>query len=75
MHEYGISGAFMAQGMNTVEIKEKMFQYSCKLGEFRQIIDKVPHETSHYAEKRLVGKYSLHSVQFFTNSLRLLRVL
>lgn len=25
MHEYGISGAFMAQGMGAVEIKEKMF--------------------------------------------------
>ena len=72
MHEYGISGAFMAQGMDPVEIKEKMFQYSCKVGEFRQIFDNNPDEASHYAEKRLVGKYSSNSVQVFTNSFRMI---
>ena len=75
MHEYGISGAFMAQGMGTVEIKEKMFQYSCKVGEFRQIFDSNPDEASMYAEKRLVGKYSSNSVQVFTNSFRMIHEL
>ena len=72
MHEYGISGAFIAQGMGTVEIKEKMFQYSCKVGEFKQIFDNNPDEASHYAEKRLMGKYSSNSVQVFTNSFRMI---
>jgi hypothetical protein len=72
MHEYGISGQFVAHGMDPVEIKEKMFQYSCKVGEFRQIFDKDPHEASMYAEKRLVGKYSSNSVQVFTNSFRMI---
>ena len=75
MHEYGISGAFMAKGMGNVEIKEKMFQYSCKVGEFKQIFDKDPHEASHYAEKRLMGKYSSNSVQIFTNSFRMIHEL
>ena len=75
MHEYGISGAFMAHGMGTVEIKEKMFQYSCKVGEFRQIFDSNPNEASMYAEKRLVGKYSSNSVQVFTNSFRMIHEL
>ena len=75
MHEYGISGAFMAKGTDPVEIKEKMFQYSCKVGEFRQIFDKDPDEASHYAEKRLVSKYSSNSVQIFTNSFRMIHEL
>jgi len=75
MHEYGISGAFMAQGMDPIEIKEKMFQYSCKVGEFRQIFDSNPDEASMYAEKRLVGKYSSNSVQVFTNSFRMIHEL
>jgi len=75
MHEYGISGAFMAQGMESLEIKEKMFQYSCKVGEFKQIFDKDPHEASHYAEKRLICKYSSNSVQVFTNSFRMIHEL
>ena len=75
MHEYGISGTFMAKGMESGEIKEKMFQYSCKVGEFKQIFDKDPHVASHYAEKRLVGKYSSNSVQVFTNSFRMIHEL
>ena len=75
MHEYGISGHFIAQGTNPIEIKEKMFQYSCKVGEFRQIFDKDPDEASHYAEKRLVSKYSSNSVQIFTNSFRMIHEL
>ncbi len=72
MHEYGISGAFMAQGMDTVEIKEKMFQYSCKVDEFKQIFDYNPDEASRYAKKRLTSEYSLASAQAFTNSFRMI---
>ena len=72
MHEYGISGQFVAHGMDPVDIKEKMFQYSCKVGEFRQIFDKDPHEASHYAEKRLTGKYSANDIHDFTNSFRMI---
>ena len=75
MHEYGISGKFVAQGMEPVKIKEKMFEYSCKVGEFKQIFDKDPHEASDYAEKRLVGKYSSNSVHVFTNSFRMIHEL
>ena len=75
MHEYGISGQLVAQGMDPVEIKEKMFHYSCKVGEFKQIFDSNPDEASHYAEKRLVGKYSSNSVQVFTNSFRMIHEL
>ena len=75
MHEYGISGKFVAQGMEPVKIKEKMFQYSCKVGEFRQIFDKDPHEASDYAEKRLSWKYSTDSVHVFTNSFRMIHEL
>ena len=75
MHEYGISGQFIAQGTNPIEIKEKMFKYSCKVGEFRQIFDNNPDEASHYAEKRLVSKYSSNSVQIFTNSFRMIHEL
>jgi hypothetical protein len=72
MHEYGISGMFMAHGMKEAEIKEKIFQYSCKVGEFRQIFDSNPDEASVYAEKRLKGKYSSNSVHIFTNSFRMI---
>ena len=75
MHEYGISGQFIAHGMDPVEIKEKMFQYSCKVGEFKQIFNHNPDEASHYAEKCLVGKYSSNSVQVFTNSFRMIHEL
>ena len=75
MHEYGISGQFVAHGMDPVEIKEKMFQYSCKVGEFRQIFDNNPDEASHYAERHLVGKYSSNSVPVFTNSFRMIHEL
>ncbi len=68
MHQYGILGAFMAQGMGAVEIKEKIFQYSCKVGEFRQIFDKNPDEASDYAKKRLEGRFSSDAVRIFTNS-------
>ena len=75
MYEYEISGKFKAPGMESVCIKEKMFQYSCKVGEFRQIFDKDPYEATHYAEKRLSGKYSSNSVHVFTNSFRMIHEL
>ena len=73
MHEYGISGNFMAKGMDPVEIKEKLFQYSCKVDEFKQIFDYNPDEASLYAQKRLAAKYSHASVQVFVNSFRMIR--
>ena len=75
MHEYGISGKFVAKGMEPVKIKEKMFEYSCKVGEFKQIFDKDPHEASDYADKRLSWKYSTNSVHVFTNSFRMIHEL
>ncbi|GEM_PF-4004828 len=72
MHEYGISGAFIAKGMRDVEIREKVFQYSCKVGEFKQIFDQNPDEASEYAQKRLRGKYSPQAVHIFTNSFRMI---
>jgi len=75
MHQYGISGAFKAQGMGDVEIKEKIFQYSCKVGEFRQIFDKNPDDASDYAKKRLEGKFSSNAVLIFTNSFRMIHEL
>jgi len=75
MHEYGISGMFKAHGMKDVEVKEKTFQYSCKVGEFRQIFDSNPDEASVYAEKRLKGKYSSNSIHIFTNSFRMIHEL
>ena len=60
MHEYDIVGTFM--GMEPVEIREKMFQCSCKVGEFRQIFDNNPDQASMYAEKRLAGMYSSNDV-------------
>ena len=72
MHEYGISGSFMAQGMEPVEIKEKLFQYSCKVDEFKLIFDYNPDEASLYAQKRLTAEYSLASARVFTNSFRMI---
>ena len=75
MNEYAIGGTFLPYGMEPVKIKEKMFQYSCKVGEFRQIFDKDPHQASSYAEKKLSGKYSSNSVHVFTNSFRMIHEL
>ncbi len=72
MHEYGISGKFIAQGVEVVDVREKMFRYSCKVGEFRQIFDNNPDEASIYAEKRLSTRYSSNSVLVFTNSFRMI---
>jgi hypothetical protein len=71
-HEYGILGSFIAQGMEPVEIKEKLFKYSCKVDEFKQIFDYNPDEASLYAQKRLTAGYSLASAQAFTNSFRMI---
>lgn len=70
MYEYDISGAFIALGMESLEIKEKMFQYSCKAGEFRQIFNNNPDAASMYAEKYMEGKYDPKSLQFFINGFR-----
>ena len=75
MHEYGISGKFMAQGMEPAEIKEKIFKYSCKVGEFRQIFDKDPQKALEYAEKKLAGNYLSSAVHVFTNSFRIIHEL
>ena len=75
MHEYAISGKFIAQDMEPIEIQEKMFEYSCKVGEFRQIFDHNPDEASMYAEKRLTGKYSSDDIHVFTNSFRMIHEL
>ncbi|AKB26593.1 serine/threonine kinase [Methanosarcina sp. MTP4] len=72
MHEYGISGKFIAQGVEAIDVREKMFRYSCKVGEFRQIFDNNPDEASIYAERRLSFRYSSKSVQVFTNSFRMI---
>ena len=72
MHEYGISGKFIAKGVEPVDIREKLFCYSCKVGEFRQIFNNNPDEASIYAEKRLSSRYSSNSVQIFTNSFRMI---
>ncbi|MCG2738278.1 MAG: formylglycine-generating enzyme family protein [Candidatus Methanoperedenaceae archaeon] len=70
MHEYGISGMFMAYGMKHHVIKEKLFQYSCKVGEFKDIFESSPEEASDYAKKKLSGYYSTNSINIFTNSFR-----
>lgn len=75
MHEYGISGKFIAEGIEAIDIREKMFRYSCKVGEFRQIFDNNPDEASIYAEKRLLARYSSNSIQVFTNSFRMIHEL
>ncbi|AKB43939.1 tetratricopeptide repeat protein [Methanosarcina vacuolata] len=75
MHEYGISGKFVAEGIEAIDIPEKMFRYSCKVGEFRQIFDNNPDEASIYAEKRLLARYSSNSIQVFTNSFRMIHEL
>ena len=75
MNEYAIAGAFLPHDMEPVTIKDKMFQYSCKVGEFRQIFDKDPHQASSYAERKLAGKYSSNSVHVFTNSFRMIHEL
>ncbi len=72
MHEYGISGKFIAQGVEAIDVREKMFRYSCKVGEFRQIFNNNPDEASVYAEKHLSTRYSSNSVQVFTNSFRMI---
>ncbi|WP_321416957.1 formylglycine-generating enzyme family protein [uncultured Methanomethylovorans sp.] len=72
MHEYGISGRFIAHGVESADIKEKFFQYSCKVGEFKQILDNNPDEASVYAEKRMSARYSAKDVQLFTNSFRMI---
>lgn len=72
MHKYGISGRFIAQGVEAVDIKEKFFQYSCKVGEFKQIFDKTPDQASIYAEKRLSTRYSDNDIHLFTNSFRMI---
>ena len=72
MHEYGISGRFIAHGVEPVDIREKAFQYSCKVGEFKQIFDNNPDEASLYAEKRLSNRYSSNDIQLFTNSFRMI---
>ncbi|WP_321416959.1 SUMF1/EgtB/PvdO family nonheme iron enzyme [uncultured Methanomethylovorans sp.] len=75
MHEYGISGRFKAHGVEPVDIKEKFFQYSCRVGEFKQIFDNNPDEASVYATKFMLNHYSAKDVQLFVNSFRLIREL
>lgn len=52
-----------------------MFQYSCKVGEFRQIFNNNPDKASMYADKRLTGKYSADDIHVFTNSFRMIHEL
>ncbi|WP_321416513.1 hypothetical protein [uncultured Methanomethylovorans sp.] len=72
MHEYSISGTFIAQGAEPISIREKTFRYSCKVGEFRQIFNNNPDEASIYAKKRLSDRYSSNDIQLFTNSFRMI---
>jgi hypothetical protein len=44
------AGKFIAKDIEPGDIREKLFRYSCKADEFRQIFDNNPDDASSYAK-------------------------